>query len=140
MNTIESLQALKEGKKVRSKEWAKNIYIYFKNGNIFYHDGSSYDRVATLKVTGENFHKNKYELYIEQILDKDEKAYLENVIRPFKDKVFSITKRRGAGGEFLNITMKNDSPLIFPYFDENAMYQEMKRDIPYSVQELGLFK
>ena len=43
MDKIESLQALKAGKRIRKKEWSEGCFIYLKDDRVFYHDGTSRD-------------------------------------------------------------------------------------------------
>lgn len=75
------------------------------------------------------------------ILDETEKAYLEAVIRPFKDKVCGIIKCTNyevANSFFIAICIPNNSPMLFPPF-HTKMYVGMKLNKPYTLQELGLF-
>ena len=79
-----------------------------------------------------------YELK-KEILDEKEKEYLSNVIRPFRDKVLYIVKKRnGVGIYYILFVMKEDIAFSFPNFEENTMYRGMKVDKEYSLEELGL--
>ena len=73
-----------------------------------------------------------------EILDEEEKEYLSNVIRPFRDKVKYIVKETFINEEFINITIKNDSSLCFPCFEKETMYKGMEEDKEYTLEELGL--
>ena len=75
------------------------------------------------------------------ILDKVEKRYLENLLRPFKDRVTYVTKRKGLDKklEYLNICLDKDDVIFLPYFKENTMYVGMKAEKQYTLKELGLF-
>lgn len=80
-----------------------------------------------------------------QILDKEEKEYLENVIRPFRDRVKYIkkiiTKCRGwEQMQFISITIKDEVGICLPYFKKDTMYKGMEVDKEYTLKELGLFE
>ena len=80
-----------------------------------------------------------------QILDDDEKEYLGNVIKPFRDRVIVIVKGTipGYNGkEFISFLVQ--SPELckeyfsLPMFDMGTMYKGMKPDKKYTLEELGL--
>lgn len=72
------------------------------------------------------------------ILDDVEKEYLLNIIKPFRDKVEYISKNRFSVGEFISITIANDSQIQLPNFEKNTMYKGMKVYKKYTLKELGL--
>ena len=83
----------------------------------------------------------KYETVFErkeEILDEEEKKYLADVIRPFKDKIESICKLMGFGKEFISIHLKNGESINFPYFKKGTMYKEMQTGKRYTLEKLGL--
>ena len=73
-----------------------------------------------------------------EILDEEEKEYLLNIIKPFKDKVRYIYKRGELRGEYIIIEIVKDSTIIFPYFKKNTMYKGMEANKRYTLKELGL--
>ena len=82
----------------------------------------------------------KYETLFEreeEILDETEKRYLSNVIKPFRDKVKAI-KKKSYSREFIRIYIKEDEPIILPYFEKGTMYKGMKENKEYTLKELGL--
>lgn len=86
------------------------------------------------------------ELEIESpILDDIEKRYLENVLRPFKNRVMYVEKVAQFGYEsiryrvHLPIKKYGNMTCELPYFDKGTMYKGMKLDEQYSLEELGLF-
>lgn len=82
----------------------------------------------------------KYETLFEreeEILDETEKRYLSNVIKPFRDKVKAI-KKISYSREFLKIYIKEDEPIILPYFEKGIMYKGMTKNKEYTLKELGL--
>lgn len=83
-----------------------------------------------------------YKDELASVLDKAERAYLEAVIKPFKDKVCGIIKCTNyevANSFFIAICIPNNSPMLFPPF-HTKMYVGMKLNKPYTLQELGLFQ
>lgn len=82
----------------------------------------------------------KYEIVFErkeEILDKTEKKYLANIIRPFKDRVKWISKRSLSSAEFILIGLDDDS-VSLPNFSEGTMYKGMENEKKYTLKELGL--
>lgn len=74
-----------------------------------------------------------------EILDEEEKRYLEGVIRPFKDKVKYIEKIGNILEEYIWIEIKGDY-IKLPFFKANTMYKGMELDKVYTLKELGLFE
>ena len=75
-----------------------------------------------------------------EILDEEEKRYLEGVIRPFRDKVKYIIKNASYSNQcYIGIRLEHEG-IILPYFKENTMYKGMEIDKRYSLKELGLFE
>lgn len=72
------------------------------------------------------------------ILDEAEKKYLSDVVRPFRCKIYEITKRTGTLGEYIIISIKDDTNIIFPYFEKGTMYKGMELNKQYTLDELGL--
>lgn len=93
--------------------------VEFNNGNLMYR---------------EEEHLIKYK----PILDKVEKRYLKDVIRPFKNKVTSIIKFRYLNQEHLEIYLDDDDYFILPYFKKGSMYKNMETDKRYTLEELHL--
>ena len=74
----------------------------------------------------------------EEILNKAEKKYLQDVIRPFRDKVKGITKEECKNKHYIAIDIKNDSAIDLPIFEKDTMYKNMKADYIYSLEELRI--
>ena len=146
MNLIETLQALKAGKKVRRKMWAKEQYIYLAKDKVLVNQNNIVFELYCSEPL-----KNAWELYEEPkpILDIEEKAYLEAVLRPFKDRVESVYKRAINSSvegniEFLSFDAQSawrghKDYFSFPTFKAGAMYKGMELDKEYTLKELGLF-
>lgn len=78
---------------------------------------------------------------VKEILDAEEKEYLGNVIKPFRDRVTKIKKfedSRDRQKEYITIYIKDDHAIILPNFKKNTMYQKMKIGKVYTLEELGL--
>lgn len=77
----------------------------------------------------------------DEILDSTEKKYLAAVIRPFKDRIESITKIGGSDKQYIRIKQKeslSDGSIALPYFKSGTMYVGMKPNKVYTLEELGL--
>ena len=73
-----------------------------------------------------------------EILDEEEKEYLTNVIKPFRNKVEYIIKRIFRKEEYIKIVIKNDCDMYFPSFKKGTMYKGMEEEKEYTLEELGL--
>lgn len=87
------------------------------------------------------------EIEIENILDKQEKEYLRNVIKPFRDKVEYIAKLNETNGyDYISIGVSfrvgisnfNTEHIWLPYFERGTMYKNMEVGRKYTLEELGL--
>lgn len=84
--------------------------------------------------------------HVKPLLTSKEKRYLENVIRPFKDRVKSIQKNYTAKKYaciHVDTYLYDDSGYLdsfsLPYFDGTKMYTGMEVRKCYTLEELGLF-
>lgn len=208
MKFEEALPALREGKKIRLKEWKEIEYIYKPEnendiraedykavnlswGNLFSDDWEIVEEPKKVKlrdmtekefqnwksekceadcehcifenvectciewknscwVSNKNLYSDKFldqeieiEIADEPLLTKEEKEYLEGVIRPFKDKVEHIMKYYiddDEPTEYIYIDIKNDFPVCLPCFEPNKYYKGLERTKRYTLKELELFK
>lgn len=120
------------------------LYISDITEELKYYIGSTNEQLDIIKVE----RPVKYEIVYEraeeekkEILDKVEKNYLTNVIKPFRKRVKFIRKIESltfsAEKELLQIQL-NDDDIALPYFEKNTMYKGMKLDKDYSLEELGI--
>lgn len=107
-------------------------------------DNSGDTEYDIVKVERPVKYKTVYERTEEEkkeILDKVEKNYLTNVIKPFKKRFKGISKIESpifpAEKEFLQIQLNNDE-IILPYFEKGTMYKEMELNKRYTLEELGI--
>lgn len=126
----------KIGEKViyKNKLWYVDIIVITKK-DIYYQlfDGSN---DSDIEYGIEEHKLKKYE----QILDNTEKRYLKNVIKPFKNRVISISKKSCFDKEYIHIELPDNDSILLPYFKKNIMYKGMKREKKYTLKELGLFE
>ena len=73
-----------------------------------------------------------------QILNESERKYLSAVIKPFRDKVRSITKNPKMNGKEEHIVIDIGFKMFFPDFESNIMYKGMDPGKEYTLEELGL--
>ncbi len=150
MNIIETLQALDEGKKVRLYEMPKGNYLYKKDDKIMCYVGECNASVEFWLTYSRLFRKDIAELYEEpkSILDTEEKAYLEAVLRPFKDRVKYVYKKNETyvireSIRFVcdNTDFAESDECIYdlPYFEAGTMYKGMEENKMYKLKDLGLF-
>ena len=141
MNFFEAMKELEKGNKVRNAHWKDRLYLYKENNKICFSDAFI---LKCLDTTDVNF--GTWELYKEPILDKTEKEYLSNVIKPFKNRVCYIIKYTNLcalNEEYIQICVKSynnelDEDINLPIFVEGSMYKNMKKVHRYSLKELGL--
>ena len=81
----------------------------------------------------------------EPILNEKEKEYLSAVIKPFRDKVISITNyyEESIDNNFIEIEVKqnycNENQYVsLPYFKKGKMYKGMEEYKKYTLEELEL--
>lgn len=141
MNFFDAMKELEKGNKVRNTKWKDAIYLYEDNEDICFSDACV---VKYLDITDLNY--GTWELYKEPILTKEEKEYLSNVIKPFKNRVRYIIKYTNLSGlneEYIQIVVKSydgelNEDINLPLFVESSMYKNMKKVHRYSLKELGL--
>ena len=76
----------------------------------------------------------------DEILDNEEKEYLGNIIKPFKNDINYIAKV-SSGDNLDTIAIDiNDCPIIYlpPFEKTSLMYKNMKINTGYTLQELNL--
>ena len=78
------------------------------------------------------------------VLNKEEKEYLSDVIRPFRKKVECIVKRDTQDQQYEYISIfyediHNSEGIIYlPCFEAGMVYKDMELDKPYTLEELEL--
>ena len=78
------------------------------------------------------------------VLTDEEKEYLSNVVKPWKNKVKTITKYWGTGdcvNEFIQICYIQDGfnyYMSLPQFERGSMYKAIELEKAYTLDDLGL--
>ena len=91
-----------------------------------------------------NFVDKKIKLTLETqepILDEKERKYLSGVIRPFRDEIECIIKKKSIdyeNKEYIIIHFKQLETAMFPYFKKGTMYKSIELNREYTLEELGL--
>ena len=137
MTIVEAVKAITEGKKIRRNDWEKDDYITLIGNKVVSQSGWS----SGLCI--EDFSADWWEEYKEPILDEEEKKYLENVLKPFKDRVKYVDKLETYwvdNGEFIFISLGDDinDHISLPWFPKGSMYKNMELGKEYTLKELGL--
>lgn len=143
MTFEEALKALKEGKKIRRKDWCEGFFITLTSNKCLVVNG----RTSGLFI--DDFSEDWWEEVKEDILDKEEKEYLSAVIKPFRDKVTDITKVEDNVASFyslyslricvhLGFIDKYYELYLPPFEKKSSMYKNMEVDKEYTLKELGL--
>lgn len=141
MNFFDAMKELEKGNKVRKADWKDAIYLYKENNEIRFNSTS----IANfLHIRDLNY--GTWELYKEPILTEEEKEYLSNVIKPFKNRVCYIIKYKNLcalNEEYIRICVRSynnelDEDINLPLFVKGSMYKNMQEERRYSLRALGL--
>ena len=126
----------------------KGDILYYKNGQICLVNSTEMQLdINTCNSIIKVLRPVKYETIYEApkekmpILNKVEKEYLENLIRPFKDKVkYILLNTVGYDWQTYILIDLGDEDIELPYFTLGTMYKGMEPDREYTLKELGLFE
>lgn len=152
---------MKIKKKLRDLTQEEYTNWYMKNCSVYVKCGDCpFNSVVCSIITKKNWVNNKdlysdkflnteIEIKAPDILDKQEKEYLRNVIKPFRNRVKSIAKQNDTNGYeyisigvFYPINKSNgcfDTDHVFlPLFKRGTMYNNMEVGREYTLEELGL--
>lgn len=140
MTFEEALNALKEGKKIRRKDWCDGFFITLTSNKCLVVNG----RTSGLFL--DDFSEDWWEEYKEPILNEEEKKYLSAVIKPFRDKVTHIAKVEEDIHWFYWIMIRVDIGFLDDYYEfclppfeeTSSMYKKMEVGKEYTLKELGL--
>ena len=107
---------------------------YYTEGE--YWEKASFDTLCNLL-------NGKYEVIKlpKSILAEEERNYLSQVIKPFREKILHISKLTCKGGEYICIDIRYDweeDSILLPRFVAGTMYKGMEIGKEYSVKDLDL--
>lgn len=157
MNWLDMMQAIKECKKVRHKDWPEGKYLFLRSDGLLcvgydHHVTGSFSNSVPFKYSEViNLLADDWLIYERPLLNNKEKKYLEDVLRPFRDRVISIIKVHHKEEEYecISIVLSKhpthrdismNELLFLPWFEEGTLYERMKINEPYRLKELGLFE
>ena len=124
----------------------KNFNKNYESDKFYWVDGcKQYQNVRNEPVMftiGESIANNMIVEYNVSILTAQQKQYIANIIKPFRDKVTGIIKLPGESNkEYIEIIYKDGSSISFidlPPFEKNTMYTGMERSHHYILKELEI--
>lgn len=109
---------------------------------MYYHIEGEYWEKASFDTLC-NLLNGKYEVIKlpKSILAEEERNYLSQVIKPFREKIQHISKLSSKDGESICIDIRYDweeDSIMLPKFATGALYQGMRIGMEYTLRELGL--
>ena len=103
------------------------------------HSTDKYAWINNKDIFNDKFLDQEIEMKFPDILNKDGKEYLSNLIKPFRDKILYISKILSGDNNFISINFGNKHRYIFPIEEEDRYkYCGMKYYQQYTLEELGL--
>lgn len=133
------MNKFKVGQRVKIIRTGKEGKITVVDDDDFSEDGWTNTCYAVALEGGDLYWFTVHDLeLVKEILDETEKKYLNNVIKPFREKVTSIQKDGNRLREYIKICIKHDANIGLPDFETDTMYKGMKIYKQYTLSELGL--
>lgn len=141
MNFFEAMQELEKGNKVRNADWKDGLYLLKEENKICFSE-----KIKAKYLNDTDLNYGSWELYKEPILNEEEKEYISNVIKPFKNRVCYIIKCDvllfSDSEDYIRICVKSRNKqghyISLPPFVKGSMYNNMRSWYKYSLKELGL--
>lgn len=129
---------LKKGDIVTLDDGEKQCFYSDNNFGLFADD--VYNKKRIVKIERVKEYETIYEAP-KEILDKEEKEWLEHFLRPFRNKISWIAKYESySNNEYIAIKAKGEKYFELPDFRKDTMYKDMELNKEYTLEELGLFK
>ena len=121
-------------------EWGKCSGCIFQNVTCRYDDKRGW--FENKDLYSNEFLNQEIEIKVQGILDENEEEYLSGVIKPFRDRVISISKQKCDAGCYIRIFIENKdgiNRICLPFFTKkSSMYQGMELGEEYTLGELEL--
>lgn len=147
MNFEEAFKELLKGRKIRREDWKPDIYVLLGEDRVLKDNNN---KLTSIIFNCDSMINDNWEIYKDPILDKQEKKYLENFLRPFAKRFDKILIMKNSNKDFSWLEIyfypfkedKDYSNFInFPKFKKDKhMYDGMESNKRYTLDELGLFK
>ena len=136
-----SKSKMKEVAQLLGVEIGEEFNIKDAVGTFILKESGLYDNESYLCTCNLNFLLSGVLEIEKHVLDKVEKEYLENVLRPFKDRVKYVEKENSINKQQQYLFFHLDDEIFdLPFFKKNTMYKGMELNKPYTLKELGLFE
>lgn len=120
--------------------WGCNKCIFY---NVMCAANKQKDWIYHKELYSDKFLDQEIEIEVPDILDKEEKEYLSNVIKPFRNKIIYI-KKLDLNNKY-SIVIDIYSKFAFSEIEhinlpcfQNNMYNGMESNKSYTLEELGL--
>lgn len=140
MIIIHLLGSISDGERLPKKiRYNCSVWEYDREKEDYLKDGSYLFKTLFNNKKTSDFINDKIEI-ISEILDKEERKYLEGVIKPFEVMVRYIKKRGIDEEEYIHIKLHTDEDIELPFFKKGTMYRGMIEGEEYEKMELGLFE
>ena len=137
MKFEEVLPELREGKKVRIKDWFKGEYIYFnKNKVILNQDDTRIDTISYFEIIYKD-----WEIYEEPLLTEDEKEFIKSVLSFINNKKIELIKIEYDELICLyRLCFENAGNIVKCRFcfNDRELFKNLKLNYYYTLKELGL--
>lgn len=137
MKFEEVLPELREGKKVRIKDWFKGEYIYFnKNKVILNQDDTRVDTISYFEIIYKD-----WEIYKEPLLTEDEKEFIKSVLSFINNKKIELIKIEYDGLICsYRLCFENARNIVKCHFcfNDRELFKNLKLNYYYTLEELGL--
>lgn len=131
LSYYELLGLIKDNRHTKKVEYNGNVYVWS------FANYKSKSRRLNTSLDEINMFIPLITIIKEEILDEKEKEYLRAVIKPFRDKVDFILKKRASISEYIVIALK-DEIIALPWFKKGTMYKGMETYKKYSLEDLNL--
>ena len=142
MNFSKALELLKQGKKVRRKEWGKSTKIFIRNEQLFVDNDEEECNYANTSVYYilSDILADDWEEYKEPLLTKEEKEYLKAIMKINLFEVYEVSvSRSDADGNYIKIYGEDNEHDTTTYV-KSKYFKNLESDKKYTLEELGLYE
>ena len=138
MEQVAKMMGVELGEEFTINDSYNSIYKFTKNGLFWRWD----ERWLPSGITFVRILCGEDEIIKKPILDDAERRYLNNIIKPFRDRVKDIVKHGYDCYEYIEIRFYSENVpmgnINLPYYEKSTMYKGMEVNREYSLEELEL--